>query len=296
VRTLTLRLALLLVAVLPARLQATAIQRLARLRYRRYYAGTRPQAANIAERLRVSPDDAERVLLRSFELELLDLMDGWRMRAITTETATEFVELRNVDRLDAALTHGRGALLSTGHVTGLHTFFVVLGVLGYDPHPIRLRTAEYKGGIARRVHDRSNRRLERLGVTTLWMQPDAFDVGVHALRALKRNAVVCSPVDLTQSQDNAVVEFFGTAAEFPRGLALLAQAADAPLIDVFVYREPSGRLVAEIGEPRAVVDVDDAVRQSADRLEEQVRRHPADWQPWHVFDVWRDRNLEIASR
>jgi len=295
VRTLSLRLLVLLISALPARPQAWAIGRLARLRYRWFHSGTRPKAASIVDRLAVSPEEAEQVLLRFYELGLLDLLDGWRTRNVTAETIGDIVELRNLDRLDAALDRGRGAVISTGHVTGMHTFLIALGVLGYAPHPIRLRSAERKRRLARRIHQRSNRRLERLGVSILWMEPGAFGVGVQALRALGRNAVLFSPIDVSKSQDNVVVEFFGTPAEFPRGLALLAKTADAPLIDVFVFRSEAGRLVAEIGEPYSVVDGDDAVQHSARRLEEQVRQHPADWQPWHMFDVWR-RLPEPAAR
>jgi len=287
VRTLALRLLVLLIAALPARPRSWAIRRLAWLRYRRFHSGTRPKAANIVERLAVTPAEAEQVLLRFYELGLLDLMDGWRMRSMTAETVDELVELRNLDHLDAALEDGQGAVISAGHVIGMHTFLVALGILGYAPHAIRLRSTGSKRRIARRIHHRSNVRLARLCVTMLWMEPGAFGVGGQALRALGRNAVVFSPLDVSKSKDNAVVDFFGSPAEFPRGLALLARNADAPLLDVFVYRSTDGRLVAEIGEPYRVDDVDAAVQHSAARLEEQVRLHPADWQPWHMFDVWR---------
>jgi lauroyl/myristoyl acyltransferase len=119
----------------------------------------------------------------------------------------------------------------------------------------------------------------------------------EALDALRRGELVISPIDLSQSRDNAVVDFFGCPATFPRGLAALAKANHAPLIDLFIYRADGDGLVVEVGEPFIVNDIDAAVQHSASRLEEQIRRHPADWPAWHMFDVWdaRDRRSGLAS-
>jgi lauroyl/myristoyl acyltransferase len=149
-----------------------------------------------------------------------------------------------------------------------------------------LRTRQQKRRLARWWYERYNRQLERCGCATLWMEPSGFGVGVKALNALRRNEVVASPIDLSHSKDNAIVDFLGVPAPFPRGLATLAKASGAPLVSFFVHRDTGGRLVAEIDEPFFVTDVDAAVQQSATRLEQHVRRHPADWSPWHVFDQW----------
>ena len=294
-KTLSLRLLLLLVSAMPRRARGRAIRWLARLRYRRYYNGNRPQAANLRDRLSISAEDAERLLRRWYELELLGILDGNRLRSLTAEKVGALIDVRGLDRLDRTLEGGRGAVLTTGHEDGLTLFFAALGVLGYRPNLLRVRTREHKRRLARWWYERYNRRLDGCGCTTLWMEPSGFGVGVKALNALRRNEVVASPVDLSQSDDNAVVEFLGVPAFFPRGLALLAQAADAPLVDFFVYRDTGDRLVAEIGEPYTVTDVDTAVQHSAARLEEHTRRHPADWSPWHVFDQWRTLTAHEAS-
>jgi KDO2-lipid IV(A) lauroyltransferase len=292
VRTLSLRIVVLGVSFLPRGLRLRAIAWLAYVRYRRYHSGIRPQAANLRERLGVGPAEAEAVLRRSFELELLAIVDGIRMRSPRTEDLRAVIEIEGLERLESALVAGRGAVLTTGHVDGLTVFFVALGVRGCRPTLIRLRAHERKGRIARWLYERYNRRLERHGCANLWMEPGRSGAGLQALKALRRNEVVISPIDLTQSPDNAVVDFFGGPALLPRGMALLAKTADAPLLDVFVYREDDGRLIASVGPPHRVTDVDAAVQASASALEEQIRRHPADWRPWHVFDHWRSLQPE----
>jgi lauroyl/myristoyl acyltransferase len=196
------------------------------------------------------------------------------------------IEIQGLQHLGEARATGRGAVLTTGHVDGLTVFFAALGTLGCGPTLIRLRAHNRKGIVARWLYERYNRRLERQGCTNLWMEPSGFGIGIDALRALRRNDLVISPIDLTQSSDNAVVTFFGRPALLPRGMALLAKAAGAPLIDFFVYRGADGRLVAAVGHAHLVTDIDAAVQESASALESYIRSHPSDWTPWHVFDQW----------
>lgn len=294
-RTLSLRILMVVVAFLPVIWRRRAIQRLAALRYRRYFSGIRPQAANLSDRLGVPSDDAEAILRRSFELELYAIADGIRMESRPAAGAISMIEIQGLDRLDTALQAGAGAVLTTGHVDGLTVFFIALGRLGYRPSLIRLRAHDRKGLIARWLYERYNRRLERHGCDSLWMEPGGVGVGIQALRTLRRNHIVISPIDLTQSTDNAAVSFFGETAPFPRGMALLARSAGAPLFDVFVYRAADAGLVATIGPQHDVTDVDIAVQHSASALEEAIRVHPADWRPWHVFDQWRFSQDEMLS-
>ena len=286
VRTLSLRLLLLVVKYLPPAPRAAAVRRLAAARYRRYYHGTRPQAANMTARLAVPPPEAEQLLLRSFELDLWNVLDGARLGSLTPANVPALIDLHGLEHLDAALAGGRGAVLSGGHVAGMDVFFAVLGVLGYPTNMIRLDVSGTKGRLARWAHRRHIARLERQGSKTLWMAPGSFAVAVHALNALRRGELIVSPIDLAQSSDNATVEFLGASAPFPRGLAKIARAAEAPLLDFFVHRGADNRLVGEIGEPYVVTDIDAAVQHSAARLAEHIRAHPADWGPWHVFTEW----------
>ena len=134
------------------------------------------------------------------------------------------------------------------------------------------------------VDDRSNHRLERAGCSFLWMEAGGFGVAVKAWNALRRGEVVVSPVDQSQSQDNAVVEFFGAPAAFPRGLAVLAKTSGAPLVDYFVYREakraPGCRARRAFhGDRRRRCGSGNNVR-----LERSIRADPTDWSSWHVFD------------
>ena len=291
-RVLSLRLVMLVVAYLPSALRRRAIRRLARLRYNRYQAGMRPQAANIRLRLGVSEQEAEHILQRWFELELLAIVDGVRSRSLDARKVRAVIEIRGIEHLDDALSRGRGAVLTTGHGTGLTLFFAALGALGYRPSLIRLKAHDRKGRLARWLYERYNRRLERHGCTNLWMEPSGFRVGVLALNALRRNELVISPVDVSQSGDDAEVTFLGGPALMPRGMAVLAKAANAPLLSFFVYRDTDGRQIAEIDAPVEVTEVDAAVQHSAKALERQILVHPADWSPWHVFDRWRNTSAE----
>jgi|SRR5579864_1639539 len=286
-RRLSLRLLLAAFSLLPPRSRRLAVRILADIRYRLYYRGIRPLARNIRHYLDVPAQEAEDILRRSFELHLLGILDGKRLGSLNADRTASLIEFRGLDRLDQALADGQGLVAATAHTEGLFTAFAGLAALGYRPNPIRIgETRRQDGRLARWLGRRMDRRFERIGCRWLWMEAGSgFGVGVLALNALRRGELVLSPVDLSQTDDNAVVAFFGARVPFPRGLATLARASRAPLVNLFVYRAGSGRLTAEFGEPFEVRDVDAAVQRTATELEAAIRRHPADWCPWHLFDA-----------
>jgi hypothetical protein len=46
--------------------------------------------------------------------------------------------------------------------------------------------------------------------------------------------------------------------------------------------------VADLGVPfQALGTIQATVQQCASRLEANIRKHPAEWSPWHVFKAWQ---------
>ena len=135
-RRLSLRLLLLAVGTLPQRPRAWTVRTLARLRYRHYYRGIRPLARNIRERLGVSEERAEEILVRGFELHLMAILDGSRASALRRAWPRTKVEFRGLDRLDDALKRGRGAVITTAHCEGLLTGLAALAPQGYPVNAV----------------------------------------------------------------------------------------------------------------------------------------------------------------
>jgi lauroyl/myristoyl acyltransferase len=194
--------------------------------------------------------------------------------------AARAVTIDGLGYLDAALDDGRGAVLYSFHVGGILTALAGVIVLEYPLNLIRvIPPADLEPArLARRR--RENMLLQRaLPCRYLWMEPDNFGVAVKAVNALRRNEVVTALVDHAHAERALEVELLGGRSRLPAGCGRLAQAAKAPMLDLFCYRgKRPYPLVAEIGPPlRPASDVPSTVQQCADRLAAKVERHPETW-------------------
>ena len=297
VDTLLYRAVILLISFLPKQLAYSASKAVGRFQYRRHRPALAQPVENMRMRLQIPLAEAEGGLQRSFELEASEFLEGCYFRFRPTKRTLELTEIRGLDNLTAALKHGRGAILYSGHVRGQFAFFAALGLLGYKPNPIRLQLRDIQHPIRRSFSDRFNRLMvEKFDCHFLWTQPDSFGLAVQTANALRRNEVVNVLIDLSFSAENVEVDFLGSRARFPVGPVLLAQATGAPLLDYFVYRTDDWTpQIVEIGPPHSLSDDPQlTMQQCASRLEEHIRRHPADWAPWLIrdwglFATWGDQ-------
>jgi lauroyl/myristoyl acyltransferase len=108
------------------------------------------------------------------------------------------------------------------------------------------------------------------------------------LRALRNNEIVALQFDgHPLAPGGTAVEFFGRPAGFHLGPFLLARAAGASVLPVFIVR--SGRRRYQIRllgryQPRTAADASDALRQVVAGFESLVRAHPHQW--FQFADYW----------
>jgi len=115
------------------------------------------------------------------------------------------------------------------------------------------------------------------------------------LAALRRGSPVGILLDQNAARREGVfVPFFGRPASTSRSLALLALRTGAPILPIFIRREPGGRHRVVIEPPLDVgggPDLERAVlaitARCTARIEAAIRRTPEQWLWWH--DRWRTR-------
>jgi KDO2-lipid IV(A) lauroyltransferase len=194
------------------------------------------------------------------------------------EVVAEIVGLEHLESLRAA---GRGALLMTGHFGN----FELLGASLARLHPVDF--------VVRRL---ANPRVER------WIQALRERAGVGTIatdarprrifESLRANHWVAVLADQDARRSGVFVPFMGRPASTSAGPARIAVASGAPIVMGFGVRLADGRhrvtveppLVPHGEEPDPVLDL--TVRHVA-RLEEWVRRHPAQW-------LWLHRRWKTA--
>ena len=153
-----------------------------------------------------------------------------RLAGTTPETIRRRVSARGIDRLQAALAEGRGAVIVSGHLGNWEIGAAVLAVHGIPIDVVVQRQANP-------LFDRAivNAR-ERLGVRVI----DRRHATQRALRSLREARAVAFVSDQNAGRSGAFVPFFGRPASTHRGAALLAIRTGAPLFLAYLRRAGAG--------------------------------------------------------
>jgi KDO2-lipid IV(A) lauroyltransferase len=206
-----------------------------------------------------------------------------RFGRFTPDEIRSRIEIEGAERVEAALSGGRGVLMFTGHF-GYWELQGLVHALVLSPASVVARPLD--NPYLHRFLDRTrrstgNRVIYRHGALR------------RVLRALEANEGVAVLIDQhIQPADAVSVDFFNRPAATTAALATLALRTGAPLIPVFALPLPGGRLrlVYEHPVPLPPADSPDPVRELTQRctdvLEMYVRRHPHLWLWMHRR--WRE--------
>jgi len=197
------------------------------------------------------------------------------------------VEIRGQAHLEAAAAHGRGILLLTAHygnwelLAASHalTPFALSVVMRPLDHPLLDRVVA--------------RFRERSGVELITKRRGLRDV----LEALRRGRMVGILLDQNASRGQGVfAPFFGVPASTSKSLAVISLRTGAPVIPVFIRRQPDGRHRVEI-EPAVPPPPDgDVVAYTASfnrAIEAAIRQAPEQW--FWLHRRWKTRPKEAVA-
>ena len=206
--------------------------------------------------------------------------------SITRENIGKIVRVDGLDRLDKALSAGKGVLLLTGHFGNWELLALTIIVLGYDGSAIGRRIYFYK-------YDRFLNYLRRTkGVNVIYRD----DSPKKILKVLRENKIIGILADQdVDSVDGVFVNFFGRPAHTPVGPVLLARVSGAAIVPAFMVREGS-RHTLHIEEPVELADTGDKERDAVENtrrwsevLESYIRKYPEQW-------VWIHRRWKTVKR
>lgn len=281
--------ALSLISFLPPRLAFQVASQIGRLRYR-FLGPTRARReAYIEMRLGMDPESAARCLERSFELTACEDLECWILPRLTKEKLSAVVRIQGLEHLDEALARGKGVVLYGGHIRGIYTLLVSLGLLGYHLTLYKgSRDARPFNAVARLFYERRFRLMEKkLGFSFLWIHPLYTTplTSAKALTVLRRNDALLLLPDLRfrfPQEGDVDVEFLNDEAKFPQGPSLYARASGAPLILAWVQRPPElVPLEATLSAPLYVRgDHLSVIQQQATQIETELLKDPAAWNFW----------------
>ncbi|GAC1563507.1 MAG: hypothetical protein NVS2B7_37450 [Herpetosiphon sp.] len=217
-----------------------------------------------------------RSALQVFRNLFKNYYDLLRSASLTADDLVTMYHIEGLSNGRRALDEGRGVLVCTLH-TGNFS-------LAFEPVARALQTeillvVEQLSNPA--VYNIVNMLRQRQDVTVL---PSDRNIGRHVLRMLGRGGAVILAQDRLVNRQSVRVPFFGQFADLPRGPATLALHTGAPILPVWVSRQPdnSSRVVIDPplvavtrqGHPEAVQWMTAAL---ARVLEAYIRADPSQW-------------------
>jgi KDO2-lipid IV(A) lauroyltransferase len=235
----------------------------------------------------LSPAARRRLARRSFQHLGVNLIEACRYFFRPTDVMLGRVRLMGVEHLRTAATRGRGVLILTAHYGNWELMAAAHELTGL-PLSIVMRPLDHP-----LLDDLAARFRRRSGAELIVKQRAVREI----LQALRRQRMVGILLDQNAARSEGVfVPFFGTLASTSKGLAVLALRTGAPVVPVFLRREPGGGHCLEVGSEVSVPPGEDVAALTASfnrEIEAAIRRAPEQWLWMHAR--WRTRPPGAAS-
>lgn len=197
------------------------------------------------------------------------------------ETILSRVTVEGLEHLELARHGGRGVLCLGAHLGNWELLGIVITLLGHRMFPIvRPLNNPWLDGLVSRIRSRHGSEI---------VSKRAESAPRDMIQALRRGECVGILLDQNVKQDSGVfVPFFGRPACTAKGMALMARRTGAPVVPMFITREPSNRhrivIQAPIEWERAPTIEQELTVNTArytTAIERAVRTHPEQWAWMH---------------
>ena len=239
----------------------------------------------------LGPGERERVARACFAHLGRIVADATHFPEHLRRPTDEVAVYEGVEHLKAAAAQGKGVLVFSGHYGHWE-------LIAFLQHRLGLPMTMVVSPLENPLYDRFIARLRGLGGNRILSKRRAAR---PILKALAHREAIAILIDQNvRGEGGLFIDFFGRAASSTPALATLALRSGAPIVPVFSWFLPDGRLQISYRpalEPRRHgsidADVEDLMRRSTALLEEEIRRRPDHWLWMH--DRWRTRPQPAAA-
>ncbi|HVO27099.1 MAG TPA: hypothetical protein VMW56_26105 [Candidatus Margulisiibacteriota bacterium] len=192
----------------------------------------------------------------------------------------EYISVEGWEHLEGVLAADRGAIAVSGKIGNWELLPAYVAYRGIAI-----------AAVAKRQDDpRLNRLLTDFrtnnGVQVILR--DSATSAKETLRVLQQRGILAMLLDMDVRVPSVSVPFFGRLARTPVAAAVLAVRRDIPVLPAFAQRRPEGghhiTIMPPILPPKSgdrQRDVLELTRRFNEILEDQIRRHPTEWNWWH---------------
>ena len=197
---------------------------------------------------------------------------------LSPEQRREHVQVVGKEKLDEALSVGRGVIAVSAH---LGNFMIIMPRLAADGYHVDFIVKPLRNEI---IEQRMQALREELGYHSIYVTPRIQSMKA-CLRSLKQNRVLVLYGDQRQRQGGIDVTFFGIPAKAAPGPIALALSTGAPVVPMFMVRNPDGFThTLLIDDPLELVmtgskeqDIKTNVQAYTDVIQSYIEQYPAHW-------------------
>jgi len=227
---------------------------------------------------RASGGASEEIIQRTaravFRNTFRNYYDLFRLPHLPGEELEKLIVVYGEEHLRAALAAGRGAILAAAHFGNVELMTRASAIRHYQIT-----------GVAEHVQPEKLYRYLLAQRSSGGVHLVPIDGSLKAIfRALRANELVGLAADRDVSGTGITVPFFGAPANLPAGYVSLALRTGAPVLPIFIVRQPEGRFVIQIEPPLALAnsgdrerDVRSGVAQMVAVLERYIGQYPEQW-------------------
>lgn len=223
--------------------------------------------------------ELEQTVRRNFTGFAKYVVDFFKIGTLSTAAQQALIRVEHIDYLQQCMEMHKGVIAITAHLGNWELGTGIAQQCGCRVNAV--------------VREQPTPRLEAL------FQAQRLRRGVHALTmsgasssvpaCLKRNEVVVLLADMDYTGGGRSVPFFGQPAHLPFGAAVLAKRSGAPILPVFVYRQPDDRFCFRAYPPilpdrsRSIHNIQNTI---CAVMESVISEHPDQWFAYHrVWDA-----------
>jgi KDO2-lipid IV(A) lauroyltransferase len=232
------------------------------------------------------PAEIRRLGRRSFQHVGMNLIEACCYFLRPTHVMLSRVRVEGLQHFQTAAAHGRGVFILTAHFGNWELLAAAHGLTGV---PLSIVTRPLDHPL---LEDLASRFRRRSGAELIVKRQAVREV----LSALRRQRMVGILLDQNATRAEGVfVPFFGSPASTSKGLALLALRTGAPVVPIFLRREPDGRHCMDVSAalpPPADGEITTYTSMFNRAIEAAIRRAPEQWLWMH--DRWRTRPRETV--
>ena len=225
--------------------------------------------------LNVSEEEAKKLVRESFVNLAKNMLEIMYMPNLNHDNLHKYMDIEHLDRMEAALAEGHGAVILTGHVGTWEWLSAAFTLNGMSATAIAKTqpNADYTKAL-NELRSKINMEIFSRGTSELLM----------AAKALKKGRILGFLADQDAGPGGAFIEFLGRIASTPMGPAVFSRKFNSPILPCFILRQPNGKHKVIVGEVMRYVDTGNTDKDLFDLtvkmtkiLENVIRENPTQW-------------------